>query len=116
MAYKDNNPMKDLPSKQFVFRTGATLEETRALQLTDAEFEAFRAHREAMLISEHGLANRVLVVGMDWEHMLSTLPFDLGTAVPANLATFERLGRETLALSDQIRVKFNVPPDPGFGG
>jgi len=115
MAYK-SNPAKGKPSETFVFRTGATHEETRALMLTDAEFEAFRAHREALLISEHVLANRVLTVGMDWEHMLSTLPFDLAQ-VPANLlAVFTRLGQETLAISDAIRVKFDQPVDPGFGG
>jgi len=115
MAYK-SNPAKGKPSELFVFRQGASLEETRALMLTDAEFEAFRANKEALFIGEHLLANQVLTVGMDWEHMLSTLPFDLNTADPALVAAFERLGKATLALSDQIRVKFDQPIDPGFGG
>jgi hypothetical protein len=115
MAYK-SNPAKGKPSETFFFRKGATHEETRALQLTDAEFEAFRANEEALSIGERGLGNQVLTVGMDWEHMLSTLPFDLSTADPVLLAAFERLGKATLTLSDQIRVKFNQPIDPGFGG
>jgi len=111
MAYPKDRT-KETPEEfpPFAFRPpGVTAVQTRAKMLTDAEAVALIAEPTAReILGDHVLADAVLEAGLDWEHMIATVPLDLASADPADLAEIERLGNETIRLARIIHAKHAV--------
>jgi hypothetical protein len=114
MAYPDRTPNgAGLPRRlQFTNdRVGIGVEETAAFLVTDIEVFTLESWFEAKRAGLDELANRILQVGMDWEHLQAFLPHDPKAIAPADQAELDRLARETIALNAEFEKRMGRDAD-----
>ena len=98
-------PGKILRKRFEAGRFGDTLEQTHAFEITDIERFVLASWLRAERAGHQALADRVLKVGLDWEHLLANLDPDPLQRGSLNLGKLEELAEQTEILAGEIDVR-----------
>lgn len=79
-----------------------------ALLITDIEFFTLTAWLRAERAGLQELADRVALVGLDWEHLEALMPHNRGEITSENFAELNRLAVATEVLAAEIDVRTGV--------